>query len=458
MAFTRRLARFGREGISFDSLDPQVIATSKEMMINAAAVGLAGAAQDQGRALAGLFQDMGGNGRCTIIGMGLRTSPANAALANAFLIHLLDFDDEIQGVATYCTAVIFPAVMALAELNANSGQEILTAFALGCETAAKLDSWVPSSATGEITRPFSGGIAGAVGAAAAAGRLLELDQEQMESALAVAASQAHGPPVNFDPPGRALQCGQAAMAGLTAAMLAQRGFQGARQSIYHQSTLLALSYPSNAGIPGSGQERFFEALANPFSAIYPGLTVKLYPCASASHTAIDAILQLMQQHRIEAGKIESVKVSVTPSVLRSLPYPEPEDPWQARFSLNYIAAQTLLYGQPLIEQFSQSALQDATVRELMGRITITGEETPTPLTDRPATVTVRLVGGRELEQLVEFARGGPQFPLDQEELDAKFLYCARHIMTPHHIQGTIDQFRDLENIQNASGLASILGA
>ena len=59
---------------------------------------------------------------------------------------------------------------------------------------------------------------------------------------------------------------------------------------------------------------------------------------------------------------------------------------------------------------------------------------------------------------MEFARGGPQFPLDPEELDAKFLYCARHVMTPHHIQGTIEQFRDLENIENATGLASILGA
>ena len=133
MTFTRRLAQFVREGISFDSLPPQVIAQSKEMMINAAAVGLAGAAQDQGRALTGLFQDMGGNGRCTIIGMGLRTSPANAALANGFLVHLLDFDDAIQGaggVRTLSTAVIFPVVMALAELNGNSGENVLTAFAL----------------------------------------------------------------------------------------------------------------------------------------------------------------------------------------------------------------------------------------------------------------------------------------------------------------------------------------
>ena len=141
-----------------------------------------------------------------------------------------------------------------------------------------------------------------------------------------------------------------------------------------------------------------------------------------------------------------------------MPFPEPENTRQAKFSLAYITAQTLSNHQPLIEQFSPSALQDPVAKELMGRITISGEESPTSLADRPAIVTVRLSGGRELEQRVEFARGGPQFPLDQEELDAKFLYCARHIMTPDHIQGTIEQFRDLENIADVTGLSSILGA
>ena len=458
MTFTRRLAHFVGEGISFDSLPPQVIAQSKEMMINAAAVGLAGAAQDQGRTLAALFQDMGANGRCTIIGLGLRTSPVNAAMVNGLLVHLLDFDDEIQGVVTHPTAVIFPAVMALAELNGNSGREVLTAFALGCETAAKLDIWSHSSFLQNVHRPFSGGMAGGMGAAAAAGHLLGLDEEQMETALGIAARQAHGPLVEFDSPGGALQCGQAAMAGLTAAMLAQRGFESGLHSDYPFDSPLKLVDPGTAVVPAPDQEAFFDTLANPYSVVDPGLTVKLYPCASASHTVVDAVLQLMQQHRIEASHIEAVKVCVTPAALRALPYQEPQDPSQARSSLTYITAQTLLNGQPLIEQFSPSALQDPAVKELMGRITVTGEETPTPMADRPATVTVRLWGGRELEQLVEFARGGPQFPLDQEELNAKFLYCARHIMTPHHIQGTIDQFRDLENIEDTTGLASILGA
>lgn len=448
MPFTRRLARFVREGISFDTLPPLVIERSKEMMINAAAVGLAGAAQDQGRVLAGMLQDMGGNGRCTIIGMGLRTSPLNASLANGMLVHLLEFDDEIVDLGTHATAAIFPVVMALAELNGNSGRDVLTAFALGCESIAKLDSMAMDSGYEGIPGRFSGGMAGTIGAAAAAGRLLELGQEQMETALGIAAGQARGTAMNLSTPVKALQYGQAAMSGLTAAMLAQRGFEPGG----HLTDLLG------SGLTEGDQETFFDTLANPYAVVDPGVALKLYPCASASHTPIDAVLQLMQQFRFDAGQVEAVKVSVTPATLRALPYGEPQDPWRARFNLKYIISQTLLNGQPLIEQFSASALQDPVATELIGRITVVGEQSPTPVSKQPATVTVRLAGGRELEQRVEFARGGPQFPLDPEELDAKFLYCARHIMTPDHIQGTIEQFRDLENIANASGLASILGA
>ena len=449
MNFTRRLALFANQGISFDSLPCQVVALSKEMMIDAAAVGLAGAAQDEGRTLTGLLQEMGGNGKCTVIGMGIRTSPIYAALANASLIHLLEFDNEIASNGSHATAVIFPVVMALAELNGNSGQDVLTAFSLGCETAAKLDAWATPPSGNVSPTPFSQGIALAIGAAVAGGRLLGLSVEQMERAIGLAAGQTHGPAVTFAIPARAMQYGQAAMAGIMADLLAQRGF-GDNRSVYPGEPFVVDS--------GTDQESFFGSLANPFAIVDPGLSIKLYPCPSAGHTAIDALLQLRQQHQFQASQIDSVTVSVTPEVLNSLPYVEPKDLWQSRFSLNYITAQTLLHGQPLIEQFSDPMFQDPAVKELMNRIAAISEEVPTPLADQPATVTLRLSGGRELEQRVEHARGGPEFPLDQVELHAKFLYCARHIMTPDHIQGTIEQFRDLENVLDATGLSSILGA
>ena len=84
-------------------------------------------------------------------------------------------------------------------------------------------------------------------------------------------------------------------------------------------------------------------------------------------------------------------------------------------------------------------------------------ETSTTLIPRPSSVALTLRDGRVLRHRVEFARGHPELPLTTEELDAKFLYCTRYILPPDHIEGAVDQFRDLEKIQDITALASILG-
>ena len=92
MGFAQQLAELVGES-SFSDLPTAAVEISKDMMVNAAAVGLAGAAQTGGLAITRFAQEMGGNGKCTIIGMGLRTSPMYAALANGAMVRLLDFDD-----------------------------------------------------------------------------------------------------------------------------------------------------------------------------------------------------------------------------------------------------------------------------------------------------------------------------------------------------------------------------
>ena len=165
----------------------------------------------------------------------------------------------------------------------------------------------------------------------------------------------------------------------------------------------------------------------------------------------------MQQYRIEPGQIESVRVSVTPEALASLPFPTPQDGWQARFCLSYILAATLLHGPPLIDFFSDAAIRDAGVREMMDRVTVEATETSSQLIPHPSSITIVLKEGRQLQHRVEFARGQPEFPLDPEELNAKFLYCTRYILPPDHIEEAINNFRNLENVDNVTGMASVLG-
>jgi 2-methylcitrate dehydratase PrpD len=457
MGITRRLAQLVVEKNSFEELPAEVVERSKEMMINAAAVALAAAARPEGQAITQFVQEMKGNGKCTIIGMGLRTSPVYAGLANGTMVHLLDFDDEIARWGVHPSSAIFPVVMALGEMNGCAGKDVLTAFALGCEVASKLSAIGDRDDVGTPRlSPQSwhrDGVAGTIGATVAASLSLGLDQELLENALGIASGQASGISANLVTASRALQCGRAAMNGVMAAMLARQGFGGARDAIEAPGGLLDLCQVRVK----VDEEAFFSRMADPYDIINPGVALKLYPCESASHTSIDAALQLMQQYRIDPEQIASVRVSVAPESLASLPFPTPQNGWQARFCLSYILAVTLLHGPPLIDFFSDTAIQDSRVREMMDRVTVEATETSSQLIPRPSTITIILKEGRQLQHRVEFARGQPELPLDPEELNAKFLYCTRYILPPDHIEEAINSFRDLENVDNVTGMASVLG-
>ena len=456
MGFTRHLAEYVHSFSSGPPLPTDVAERAKEMMVNAASVALAAAAQPESRTITKFAQDMQGNGKCTIIGMGLRSSPVYAALANGTMIHLLDFDDEIAGRGIHPSGAVFPVVMALGEMNGSPGADVLAAYVVGCEVIAKLEGSGAAGWWSVPPRSLSSGAAGAIGAACAASVVLGLDIAETENALGLACGAAAGGAGVLPTGARAMQRGQAAMTGVLSGMLAQQGIAASPGALEAVGGWLDTLW--GAGQADSERsDRFFSGLGNPYHIMDPGVTMKFYPCATASHTTVEALLQLMQQYQIQASDVASVHVSVTQEALAALPYPTPADGAEAKACLSYIAAATLLHGHPLIDHFSDLAVQDSDVRQAMDRVTVEASETATQLIPNPSTVAVELADGRVLRHRAEYARGYPQLPLDREEMDAKFLYCSRYILPADHIEEAIDSFRGLEEIVNVTGMASVLG-
>ena len=429
---TGQLAGFAADlAVNPGQLPPTVARLGRDLMLNAAAAALAGAAHPDGIALARVVRAMGGNGRSTIIGMGQRTSPVYAALVNGTLVRLLDYDDNTADTGAHPTAAVFPAVMALGEMHGNSGAAALRAFAAGGEIAARL-------ATDANRR----GGAAAAGAAAASGMLLGLDAGGLNNAIGLALGAAHpGPGIGMGGQGAGaagLAEGRAAMHGVMAALLAAEGFAGA----------LADPLPASQARDGLGTR---------WHLTDPGVTIRLYPCHPASHSVIDAVLGLAQLHRFAPDDIARVHVGVTAASRRQLPYVLPTDGWQARACLGFIAAATLRHGPPLINFFTDVAVGDAGVRALMERVSVEATLAATPLAAHPAEVEVTLNDGRRLGHRVDHARGTPAMPLDADELEAKFLYCTSYILPADHIDEAVSSFRNIAEIDNITGMASVLG-
>ena len=433
----RPLADFAADLTSHpDQLPSAVTGQCRDMMLNAAAAALAGAAHPDGVALTRFVREMGGNGRCTIIGMGMRTSPVYAALVNGSLVRMLDYDDHATNTGYNATAAVFPTVMALGEMYGIPGSKVLSAFVAGCEIAVRL------SATSNS--------AGPIAAAAAAAALLEMDAGGVAKAIGIAAGIADGQ-VAYSASAAGTTAlstgGRAAMNGTMAALMANAGIgESAGESA---SVQVSTS-------PEFGQHAV-AGLGERWRLTDPGVALRLYPCNPASHGVIDATIGVAQLHRIQPDQVKNLHVGVTADTLSQLPYVLPTDAWQARSCLGFIAAATLCHGQPLINFFSDPAIQDEGVRAMMEKVSVEASLPSSPLSLHPAEVRVTLHDGTTLRHRVDHARGTPAMPLDDDELEAKFLYCTRYILPADHIEEAITSFRNIETIDNVTGMASVLG-
>ena len=426
-------------------LPPPVADLCRDLMLNAAAAALAGAAQPDAIALTRSVREMGGNGRSTIIGMGQRTSPVYAALVNGALIRLLDFDDHAVATAVHSdsgdstgihpTAAVLPAVLALGEMHGSPGPAALYAFAVGSEVVVRL--------SGDAALA---GSAGAMGAAAASAMLLGLDVDATTNAVALAAGSADAGIGYASAGANALASGRGAMLGVLAALQAAAGIP-ANLAGYAWSGKVLLD---TAALDGLGRH---------WQLSDPGVAIRLYPCHPAAHTIIDAALGLAQLHRFAPSDVANVQVSVTAATMAQLPYALPADGWQARACAGFIAAATLCHGPPLINFFSDVAVRDDGVRAMLERVSVVPSLPPSPLalSPHPAEVSVTLTDGRTLRHRADHARGSPQLPLDAEELEAKFLYCTRYILPADHIDEAIGSFRGIADIENVTGMVSVLG-
>ena len=436
---TGRIARFAAAvAAEPGGIPPPVADRCRDLMLNAAAAALAAAAVPDGIALARIAREMGGNGRSTIIGMGQRTSPVYAALVNGALVRMLDFDDYIPGAGNRPTAAVFPAVLALGEMHGSSGPALLAAFAAGVEVVARLSTAGARAAS-----------AGAVGAATASAMLLDSDADAIAHAVALAAGVADAGVAYENAGATALAAGRAAMHGVMAALQANAG--------------IAARFAPGAGRDSAGRDDAgpaggaLDGLGADWRLVEPGVAIPLYPCHPAAHSAVDAILGIAQLHRFAPEDVAGVHIGVTPDSLALLPYATPADGWQARSCLGFIAAAALRHGAPLINFFSDVAVRDAGVRAMQDLVSVEASLSVSPLSPHPAEVAVTLRDGRVLRHRVDHPRGTPAMPLDAEELEAKFLYCTRYILPADHIEEAVGSFRNIAEIENVTGMVSVLG-
>ncbi len=367
-----------------------------------------------------------GEGASTVIGIGRRVPAPWAALVNGTATHAHDLDDHELAAITHPSAVLLPALLAVAEERNASGREILDAYIVGLEIITRIGEGV--------NMPFyhrgwhATSTIGAVGAAAACARLMRLDAAAVAAAIGIGTSMAAGCSSQVGTMTKPTHAGLAAKAGVVAASLAAAGMTSSLGVLDAKwSSFLSLY----AGPEAKGFAEPLAKLGKILAIEEYGVVTKIYPCCGFIHRPVDAILELRAIHDLTAKEVQGITVTVPCRNMDILVYPEPKTDTQARFSMHYCVAVALLMGQLTAADFLPSALSRPEVRALIPLIELCGHPLTSasldPSTQEPDVVTVHLKDGQTFSKSVDHARGTPALPLSEAETTAKFEYCAARL-------------------------------
>jgi 2-methylcitrate dehydratase PrpD len=250
---------------------------------------------------------------------------------------------------------------------------------------------------------------GVLGAAAAAGRLLKLTEQQMVYAFAIAGTQASGLREVFGSMCKPFHAGRAAQNGTVAALLAQRGFTGTDGIFEGERGLV--------GVMATGHD-INEAtmdLGRRWELAQTGL--KPYACGQANHGFLDAVLALRKKPGVSPQTIKHMQGSVqqfAPALVRRR---HPRSGLESKFCYYHSMAAAMIDGQALAAQFTDARATDPAVEALRNRIDFS--EDPS-LSRRAAVVTLELNDGTTYTETVEHPTGTPGNPMSDAMVQDKF--------------------------------------
>lgn len=443
----------------FEDLPARTVEVTKQDILDTLGCCIAGSTAAAAQEVLELGREFAGTPQSTVIAFGDRIPAPMAAFINATMGHALDFDDTHDKAVLHVGPASVSAALAVSERAGKiDGRTLITAIALGNEVICRmgLATKIPLQQGGWMFSPLYGYF----GAAASAGKILGLSQEQIINAFGIAYCQAAGNlQVNIDDEHaltKRMQIGFASKGGLMAALLAQKGLTGARNSMEGRWGLYNLHHRG---------EYYRAALVDGLGTVFESgnLSFKPYSCCRQIHAHVDAALKLRRDHDLKPSDIREVTIFVNtdphwlchPLELRRHPLEEVH----AQFSIPYSVAVALTKGKVLIDDFRPAALKDEAVARVAEKVIPKFDPSLPTRIIPPARMEILTRDGAKLTAEVVDAKGHPNNPMSWEELGAKFRDCVAHSAQPlpaENVARALALCASLEESRDPTELARLL--
>lgn len=422
------------------SLSDHVAAAAERAVIDWLGVALGGSLCAPARALVSGLGPLSGPSR--LLGDGQTAPPTVAALVNGTAAHALELDDIYAPGLFHPGAPVIAAALAVADQASAPGETLLravvTGYEVGCRVATDLGP-------GHYAHWHTTGTAGSLGAAAAAAEILGADEPTFANALALAATMASGLQQTFrsDAMGKPLHAGNAAQAGVVAAISAAGGITGALDVLEGDAGLGAAT-GSASGWQHSRSQRDRDLAIT-------AVTVKPYPCCGHSFAAIDAVLQL-REDGLTAHDVQCLDVHTYGMALRVAGIEDPQTVAERRFSIPYLVAVALLDGE-LTDRGVGSDRDPSELRRVMAAVRMFADPTYEERFPcrRGARVTAMTRSGVTTVAEVPDRSGSPENPLSDAQVERKFLTTSKAVLGD---RGP-DLLRQVKNLRGARSVSEL---
>lgn len=448
-SITGQLGRYMAEAHSCD-LPADVTRKAKNHILDTVAAMVSGASLMPGQKAIAYIRTLGGTPEAQVVRSDIVTSAANAALANGMLAHADETDDMHLPTKCHPGCGIVPAALAMAEREEASGTDLIRAVTLGYDICCRVLAAMDSTLLYETHRSTQG-IGPTFGAAAAAGSLVRLNATQMRYLLSFAAQQASG-----------IRCwsrdlehiekafdfgGMGALNGVMAATMVQAGFTGVLNVLEGEHNLLdAFSTNPQPQVLLDRLGSFYEIT---------NIAIKTYSVGYPIQAALDALLTIVNRHRLTAGDVKRLVARMPEDGARIVDNRE-----MPNINVQHALALALVDGGVTFDSIhSSERMKDPAVLAMKSRVHLQPDPAlMDPETPRQAIIEIETKDGRTLSHHTKSPPGTVQNPMTKEQLTTK----ARDLMTPGlgpaRTEKLIANLQDLEAVRNVRELRPLLSA
>ena len=392
-------------GLQPGDLNESVREAARRCLLDLMGAACAGQRTESARAMLRAAKRFFGTGDSSSWFSGDKLTALGATLSNAASASAMDLDDGHRGAAGHPGASIIPAAFAVAQETGADARDFLNAVVLGYDIACR----VGASRDFDKLQTLSTGRWCACGAAAAAGRLKQLNPPVLAQALSIAGAQVP----DLATSGYSRIMGNhvkegipwSTMLGVAAVDLAAEGFSGPLDIFDHPDYFDSLKMTADLGKTWAIGEVYF----------------KPYSCCRWSHAAIDALLGIMRENGLDPKSIRGIRVETFERALRLNNYPDPDTIEAAQYSIPFCLGVAAVKGPDALLPLETASLHDRRSVDLAQRVELTVKEDMNRLfpTRAPARVFVETPTEVFAETVIN-PKGDPANPFTPEELETKY--------------------------------------